>query len=225
MATPEFRPTHVVHPDGMPAWEAPDVSRPTTPLDPLLPVQLLDRRGDWGFVACANGWSAWIDGRLLVPVPQAPPAAHQPLARTADPGPLLARVDEALHQYRRAAQELADGHLDGEGFRLRTQGLRVGAIVDGEAVWLYDAEHERWVYCDGKQLSTYVASAGPGPGRAATGAGQARDAGPEPTRVVQDTGPEPTRVVQGSGPEPTRVVQDPGPATGPSAGPPTRSAR
>ncbi|MFC9244835.1 hypothetical protein ACFT7S_12610 [Streptomyces sp. NPDC057136] len=197
MATPEFRPSHVVPPDGMPAWEAPDVSRPTAPLDPLLPVQLLDRRGDWGLIACANGWSAWIDGRLLVPVPQAPPAAHQPLARTADPGPLLARADEALHQYRRAAQELADGRLDGEGFRLRTQGLRVGVVVDGEAVWLHDAEHERWVYCDGKQLSTYAASAGP-----------------EPTRVAEDDGPEPTR-----------VVSDTGPATGPSAGPPTRSVR
>lgn len=197
MATPEFRPTHVVPPDGMPAWEAPDVSRPTVPLDPLLPVQLLDRQGDWGLVACANGWSAWIDGRLLVAVPQPPPVGRQPLARTADPGPLLARADEALHQYRRATQELAEGRLDGENYRLRTQGLRVGVIVDGEAVWLFDAEHERWVYCDGKQLSTYAASAGP-----------------EPTRVAEETGPEPTR-----------VVPDPGEVTGPSAGPPTRSVR
>ncbi|MET7720170.1 hypothetical protein [Streptomyces mirabilis] len=31
--TDEFRPTHVVPPDGLPAWEAPDASRPTVPLD------------------------------------------------------------------------------------------------------------------------------------------------------------------------------------------------
>lgn len=71
MTTPEFRPTHVVPPDGMSAWEAPDVTRPTEPLDPLLPVQLLGRRGDWGQILCANGWSAWVDGRLLVPSPTA----------------------------------------------------------------------------------------------------------------------------------------------------------
>ncbi|MFD7370583.1 hypothetical protein ACFV87_03915, partial [Streptomyces mirabilis] len=29
--TDEFRPTHVVPPDGLPAWEAPDASRPTVP--------------------------------------------------------------------------------------------------------------------------------------------------------------------------------------------------
>lgn len=83
MATSDFRPTHVVPQDGLPAWEAPDVSRPTEPLDPLLPVQLISRRGDWGQIVCSNGWSAWVDGRLLVSVPQGPPAAGQPHARTA----------------------------------------------------------------------------------------------------------------------------------------------
>ncbi|MFI9039382.1 hypothetical protein [Streptomyces sp. NPDC053726] len=182
MVTPEFRPTHVVPQDGLPAWEAPDVSRPTEPLDPLLPVQLIDRRGDWGQILCANGWSAWVDGRLLVSVPHGPPPAGQPLARTADPRPLLARVQESLAQYRHAAKELADERIDGETFRRRTQGLRVGMVVDGEAVWLYDAEHERWVYCDGTRLSTYAASAGPGrPSGAPAGAGAAEA---DPTQVV-----------------------------------------
>ncbi|MEN8654204.1 hypothetical protein ABCR94_27320 [Streptomyces sp. 21So2-11] len=190
MATPEFRPTHVVPHEGLPAWEVPDMSRPTDPLDPLLPVQLLDRRGDWGQIVCANGWSAWVDGRLLVSVPQGPPAAGQPLARTADPRPLLARVEESLGQYRRAAQELADGRSDGESFRRRTQGLRVGMVVDGESVWLYDAEHERWVFCDGTRLSTYAASAGPGPGSAP--GPDVRAQAPERPRTV---GPEPTRIV------------------------------
>jgi hypothetical protein len=211
MTTAHFRPTHVVPQDGLAAWEAPDVSRPTEPLDPLLPVQLLDRRGDWGQILCANGWSAWVDGRLLVSVPQGPPVAGRPLARTADPRPLLARVEESLRQYRRAAGELADGQTNGETFRRRTQGLRAGMVVDGESVWLYDAEHELWVYCDGTRLSTYAASAGPdqGAGRAA-GSGTAVQ---EPTRVVSpaavgareaDRHPE--------GPEATQLVDPARPA-------------
>ncbi|UPT40288.1 hypothetical protein [Streptomyces sp. WAC00303] len=234
MATPAFRPTHVVPPDGLPAWESPDVARPTDPLDALLPVELRDRRGDWAYVACSNGWSAWVDGRLLVSVPQPPPAAGQPLARTADPRPLLARAEESLTQYRRAAQDLAEGRSDGEGFRQRTRGLRVGMVVDGESVWLYDAEHERWVFCDGTRLSTYAAQAGPGAAGPASGeaeapapapapapppapapapaaepprmvAGEKPD--PEPTRVVAPDSPEPTRVVTADEPEPTRVVR------------------
>ncbi|MFE7368807.1 SH3 domain-containing protein [Streptomyces anulatus] len=236
MATPAFRPTHVVPPDGLPAWESPDVARPTEPLDALLPVELRDRRGDWAYVACSNGWSAWVDGRLLVSVPQAPPAPGRPLARTADPRPLLARAEESLTRYRRAAQDLAEGRSDGEGFRQRTRGLRVGMVVDGESVWLYDAEHERWVHCDGTRLSTYAAQAGPGAAAPESGEAEApapapspspspspaaepprREAGekpdPEPTRLVAPDGPEPTRVVTADDPEPTRVVttDEPGP--------------
>ncbi|MFH8475512.1 hypothetical protein [Streptomyces sp. NPDC018000] len=184
MVTPEFRPTHVVPRGGLPAWEAPDVSRPIEPLDPLLPVQLIDRRGDWGQVLCANGWSAWVDDRLLVSVPHGPPLAGQPLAPTADPRPLLARVQESLAQYRRAVEELADEHIDREAFRRRTQGLRVGLVVDGEAVWLYDAERERWVYCDGTQLSTYAASVGPGRPSGAPADGPAEAVEADPTQVV-----------------------------------------
>lgn len=193
MTTPGFRPTHVVPQDGLPAWESPDPSRRTVPLDALLPVQLVDRRGDWGRVICANGWSAWVDGRLLVPVPQAPPAATSPLARTADPRPLLARVEEALARYRSAAEELAAGQLDGESFRGRTQGQRIGVVVDGESLWLYDGEHERWVYCDGTRLSMFAAERDPAPvepeqarkapGRS-RGVREAAPAGHEPTRLV-----------------------------------------
>ncbi|MFH9070342.1 hypothetical protein [Streptomyces alboflavus] len=202
MTTADFRPTHVVPQDGLPAWEAPDATRPTTPLDALLPVCLVDRIGDWGRVVCANGWSAWVDGRLLVAVPQDPPAAGHPLTRTADPRPLLARSEDALTRYRRAAEELVSGTADGESFHRRTRGLRVGMIVDGESVWLYDAEHERWVYCDGTRLSTYAAGEGPsahgdGGGGTAANGGQAGQAGaPEPTQVVEAV-PDP-----GSGPVP-----------------------
>ncbi|WJV50234.1 hypothetical protein [Streptomyces flavofungini] len=204
MTTADFRPTHVVPQDGLPAWEAPDADRPTTPLDALLPVQLVDRLGDWGRIVCANGWSAWVDGRLLVAVPQAPPAAGHRLARTADPRPLLARAGDALTRYRRAAEELAGGTADGESFHRRTRGLRVGVIVDGESVWLYDAEHERWVYCDGARLSTYAAGEGP----SVHGDGPAPGPGPEPTRVVE-AAPDPQG--QGVAPDPYGEGVAPGP--------------
>ncbi|GAB2887812.1 hypothetical protein GCM10027074_65190 [Streptomyces deserti] len=180
---PGFRPTHVVPQHGMPAWEAPDPGRPTVALDPLLPVQLVERLGDWGHVVCSNGWSAWVDGRCLVAVPQDPPAADGPLTRTADPRPLLARAEEALARYRGAVEELAGGGLDGEAFRARTRGLRIGIVVDGESVWLYDRDHGRWVYTDGTRLSTYAAD--------------------EPPRAAADPGHAPTQVVAH---DPTRVV-------------------
>ncbi|MFJ3307108.1 hypothetical protein ACIPSA_29120 [Streptomyces sp. NPDC086549] len=176
MTTLGFRPTHVVPPNGMPAWEAPDPTRPTVPLDPLLPVQLVERRGDWGNIRCANGWSAWVDGRYLVAVPDDPPATGEPPTdATTDPRPLLARAQESLAGYRAAVEALAGGELDGESFRGRTQGLRIGVVVDGEAVWLYDPEEERWMYGDGRRLSTYATD------RVTPGAGTA---GHPPTRIV-----------------------------------------
>ncbi|MEU3845040.1 hypothetical protein AB0E88_34040 [Streptomyces sp. NPDC028635] len=158
---PGFAPTHVVPQGGMPAWEAPDPDRPTVPLDALLPVQLAERRGDWAHVVCSNGWSAWVDGRLLVAVPQDPPRAGRPAAATADPRPLLAGAEAALARYRGAVEDLSAGALDGETFRRRTHGTRIGVVVDGEDVWLFDAAHERWVYADGTRLSTYAVEDAP----------------------------------------------------------------
>ncbi|MFF8012636.1 hypothetical protein [Streptomyces sp. NPDC007929] len=252
MTTPGFRPTHVVPQHGMPAWEAPDPARPTVDLDPLLPVQLLERQGDWGHVLCFNGWSAWVDGRRLVAVPQDPPAADGPLTRAADPRPLLGRAQEALARYRSAMEDLAGG-LDRESFRSRTHGTRIGVVVDGESVWLYDAAHEHWVYSDGSRMTTYATDETPAaearsrpadpaahpPTRVVPPEGpadpppSARSAPAGPTRVVPPeapepeddalAAPEPTRVVT---PEPTRVVTPDGPdpeqAAPPEAPEPTR---
>jgi hypothetical protein len=157
-----FRPTHVVPPRGLPAWEAPDPARPTAPLDAFLPVALAERSGDWGRIVCSNGWSAWVDARLLVAVPAEPPPPGASLGRTSDPGPLLARAQESLGRYRQAVRDLTEGRADGEAFRRRTSGLRVGLVVDGEAVWLYDVERARWVYCDGAGVGVYAVSGGPG---------------------------------------------------------------
>ncbi|MFJ3930960.1 MULTISPECIES: hypothetical protein [unclassified Streptomyces] len=237
MTSWDFAPTHVVPGSGLPAWESPDVSRPTVPLDPLLPVQLLERRGDWSRVLCANGWSAWVDGRLLVTVPAEPPAAERPMGATGDPRPLLARVEDSLGRYRRAAEDLAGGRTDGEGFRRRTRGLRVGMVVDGESVWLYDAEHERWVHCDGAALTTLAASSPPSlAGVAEAGApgapgpvsrGGAPPDGPGGTRLVdpdslppyaEEEAADQAEPPAGPGepldaPEPTRLVApvEPGP--------------
>ncbi|MGW1029623.1 hypothetical protein ACWD4J_39090 [Streptomyces sp. NPDC002577] len=232
MTTEDFRPTHVVPQDGLPSWETPDATRPSAALDGLLPVQLVDRRGDWGRIVCSNGWSGWVDGRLLVAVPQEPPAAGSPLVRTADPRPLLARSEDQLGRYRRATEELMAGRIDGETFRSRTRGLRVGMVVDGEGAWLYDAEHERWVYSDGTHLSTYAISGEPSShaaesepgGRAETRSGSewsggaypegpaeaARAAGSEPGGTGQsgDVHREPTRVIPPATDEPAPSGDD-----------------
>ncbi|MFF6918139.1 hypothetical protein [Streptomyces sp. NPDC012466] len=236
MTTPGFRPTHVVPQHGMPAWEAPDPSRPTVDLDPLLPVQLLERQGDWGHVLCFNGWSAWVDGRRLVAVPQDPPAADGPLTHAADPRPLLSRAQEALARYRSAVEDLAGG-LDRESFRARTRGTRIGVVVDGESVWLYDSAHGHWVYADGTRMTTYATGETPGaapesrsaaapvhpptrvvpsegPGetpRAATpppadAPAPARSAPAGPTRVVPPEAPEPTGIAPPEAPPPARVL-------------------
>ncbi len=189
MTSPGFRPTHVVPRHGMPSWEAPDPARPTLPLDAFLPVQLVERRGDWGLVLCANGWSAWVDGRFLVAVPQDPPTADaSPLARTADPRPLLAGAERVLTGYRSAVEDLAAGALDGESFRARTSGLRIGVVVDGESMWLYDAERARWVYADGTRVSTYAADDAPS-ATAESGPAPAAEPGHAPTQVVTPDGP------------------------------------
>lgn len=156
MTGPGFRPTHVVPRSGLPAWETPDPTRPTVLLDPLLPVQLVERRGDWAHIRCANDWIAWVDGRHLLALPQDPPDEGGPPGDTADPRPLLARAERALADYRAAVADLAGGALDGETFRERTRGLRIGVVIDGESMWLYDAGQGKWLYGDGRRLSTYA---------------------------------------------------------------------
>ncbi|MFJ7589070.1 hypothetical protein ACIQZO_17160 [Streptomyces sp. NPDC097617] len=159
----DFNPTHVVPQEGLAAWEGPDASRPTVPLDAFLPVQLLSRRGEWGEVLCANGWSAWVDGRLLVAVPHPPPTAGgKPPVRSEDPRPLLTRAAETLERYRRAVDELASGRIDADAFRRSLRGLRAGVVIEGESVWLYDGKSGRWLYDDGDRMTTFAVGAGPG---------------------------------------------------------------
>ncbi|WP_406480995.1 hypothetical protein [Streptomyces platensis] len=212
MTSPEFLPSHVVPPEGMATWSAPDTTQPSAPLDPLLPVQIIDRRGDWALALCSNGWSTWVDGRLLLAVPREPPAAEQGAARTADPRPLLGAAEGELSRYRKLIEELAAGQLDGESFTRRTRGTRLGIVVDGDAVWLYDARHERWCYCDGVSLETYAVTAGPS---SRSGERPGSTTGPE-TPDEPDPVADPPAATAAARPGP---APDPG-ASGPPDGPP-----
>ncbi|MGI5448317.1 hypothetical protein ACQEVM_21650 [Streptomyces sp. CA-243310] len=222
----DFRPTHVVPRDGLPAWEAPDVSRPTAALDAFLPVQLLSRRGEWAEILCANGWSAWVDGRLLVVVPQPPPTAGRPLSRAEDPRPLIARGIEALERYRRAVDELAADRTDADAFRRATRGLRAGVVLDGSQIWLYDETAGRWMYGDGTRGATYAVVAEPGaaPGpqppaeapsphaqeAAAPGSGLTSEPAPDEQAASTGAGPGEAPPGPADGHEPTRIVDTPG---------------
>ncbi|MFE2108999.1 hypothetical protein ACFXAF_24485 [Kitasatospora sp. NPDC059463] len=179
MEEPAFRPTHVAPPDGLASWSAPDPAQPTAPLDALLPLQLIGRAGDWAQVLCSNGWTTWVDGRLLISLPGVPPTASAPPARTADPRPALAETEGVLARYRSLLEDLAAGGADLEMFRERAHGLGVGRVVDGERLWVFDPVHDRWCYCDGLQLQTYAVGNRPSPP-----AGRIPGA-EEPTRVAE----------------------------------------
>src|SRR5688572_5422619 len=61
-----FTSTHVAPEGGLNAWAEPDGAQPAVAtIDPGVEMAVLERQGDWAHIACANGWSAWVDGRLL----------------------------------------------------------------------------------------------------------------------------------------------------------------
>jgi hypothetical protein len=64
-----YQPTHRVPWTGMYAWAAPDIRMPiAATMDPDLDVAVVGWYGDWAQILCSNGWQAWVDGRLLVPL-------------------------------------------------------------------------------------------------------------------------------------------------------------
>lgn len=66
-AMSSFNPTHIVPSDGIATWSSPGSAEVGPSLDELLPVRVVAREGAWAQVVCENGWSAWVDGRLLPP--------------------------------------------------------------------------------------------------------------------------------------------------------------
>ena len=71
---PMFVPDAVIPAGGLAVWAHPDASsRLIGRLEPGTGVQTLDRLGTWAHVLSPLGWSGWIDGRVLVSPPIAPP--------------------------------------------------------------------------------------------------------------------------------------------------------
>lgn len=87
MSTPAFAPTHRVPDAGVNAWAQPIASpAPEAALDPGLEVVVAERRGDWARIICSNGWSAWTDARVLIPItPQGPGPVWEPPQAVVEP--------------------------------------------------------------------------------------------------------------------------------------------
>ncbi|MBV8949784.1 MAG: hypothetical protein JOZ99_02835 [Actinobacteria bacterium] len=62
-----WSPTHQIASRAQ-AWVEPDPSSAVAGVvDPGIPVEVLERRGEWCRIRCSNDWSAWVDGRLVTP--------------------------------------------------------------------------------------------------------------------------------------------------------------
>lgn len=79
-----WRPTNVVGATGLDAWASPDPALPPTArIDPGVEVAVVEHHDSgWASVSCFNGWSAWVDGRQLLPLAPAVPAGARPPAPT-----------------------------------------------------------------------------------------------------------------------------------------------
>ncbi|HEY1167761.1 MAG TPA: PrsW family glutamic-type intramembrane protease [Candidatus Limnocylindrales bacterium] len=63
-----WTPTHVVPAGGMAAWDVPDPARPPVArLSEHVELVIVAQGGAWAQVRGLNGWTGWVDGRLLVP--------------------------------------------------------------------------------------------------------------------------------------------------------------
>jgi hypothetical protein len=85
----------VVPAGGLQAWAEPNPAQPPVArLEAGVDIWVADRLGEWAHVRCSNGWSGWVDGRLL---PMAPPPPHSPPAPAAQatPSPVRATAPSA----------------------------------------------------------------------------------------------------------------------------------
>src|SRR5437899_764950 len=99
----EFVPTFAVQPGGATTWAEPGATG--VALDPGLPVQLRERRGDWARILCANGWEAWVEGSALVPLAVEASPEEDELYRT---------LSDALARYQEVAKEAAAGTISAD---------------------------------------------------------------------------------------------------------------
>jgi len=65
----DWRATHRVPADGLPAWPEPDPNAASSAQLPArLEVAVVEERGSWAHVTAENGWEGWVDGRGLEPL-------------------------------------------------------------------------------------------------------------------------------------------------------------
>lgn len=89
-----FAATHIAPEGGLRAWATPGTAEPlAVAIDPGVPLQVTDWSGAWAQIVCDNGWTAWVDGRLLLPVhgPGPAPAPASPPAPAPIAAPIPAR--------------------------------------------------------------------------------------------------------------------------------------
>ncbi len=101
-----WEPTDEVPSTGMAAYAEPDPSlAPLTTLAGGFRLHRIEDRGAWAKVAADNGWSGWVDGRLLVPItsptaapPPVAPSPAPPVDATPTNPPVSPVVDQTVHQ-------------------------------------------------------------------------------------------------------------------------------
>ena len=65
-SAPIWAPTHAVPVAGMSAWAVPDpTQQPIAQLAAGVQLMLVEQQGAWARVVGSNGWSGWVDGRLV----------------------------------------------------------------------------------------------------------------------------------------------------------------
>jgi hypothetical protein len=77
-----WRPTHTAPDLGLEAWSAPGGAGAAVvaKLDPFLEVAVDEWTGGWARIVCSNGWSAWVDARLLVELSSTATAMPMPIS-------------------------------------------------------------------------------------------------------------------------------------------------
>ncbi|HEX6844316.1 MAG TPA: hypothetical protein VF235_04290 [Actinomycetota bacterium] len=74
-----WTPTHRVPDGGMPAFETPEAAVPLVMLDALLPLVVIEHRGERAAVRAENGWQGWVRSDGLVPLAIVAPVPPMPV--------------------------------------------------------------------------------------------------------------------------------------------------
>ena len=155
----EFSTTHVVPEAGLASWPAPDPARAQGPLLPgRLEVQLLEWNGVWAHVRCSNGWTAWVDGRLLVarvmPLQPPPPQAGPTLLAPA-PQPPVPPAPVPPAPVPPAPPPPSAGFGGGAGFLSSASAVGVGPLTLGGAALVLIAGFLPWYSFTGGGLTAW----------------------------------------------------------------------